>query len=288
MKLFVALRLGRVSNLPTIWSNVLAGIVLAGVGAGVFVSLCLLVAFSSLYISGMFLNDAFDAEFDRSHRPERPIASGEANVSEVFVAGFVMLCIGLAIVIAIASTGERPAGAAIISAIGLACAIMLYDFWHKGNPLGPALMGLCRLLVYYASALAVGGILTWPVTWAGLVALCYLIGLTYIAKQETLGRVANLWPLGCLAVPFAYGIFAASSPASAAPFLAALLIWIGYALSFLRLPARAIGNAVGYLIAGISLLDAMFIAGQRQPALAGVAVLCFALTLASQSLVSGT
>ena len=33
MKLETALRLGRVSNLPTVWTNPLAGAVLAGAGA---------------------------------------------------------------------------------------------------------------------------------------------------------------------------------------------------------------------------------------------------------------
>src|SRR5690606_23727822 len=33
----------------------------------------------------------------------------------------------------------------------------------------------------------------------------YVIGLTYVAKQEKLGRVASLWPLLFLAAPFVYG-----------------------------------------------------------------------------------
>ena len=33
MKLSVALKLGRVSNLPTVWSNVLTGMALAGTAA---------------------------------------------------------------------------------------------------------------------------------------------------------------------------------------------------------------------------------------------------------------
>jgi 4-hydroxybenzoate polyprenyltransferase len=126
------------------------------------------------------------------------------------------------------------------------------------------------------------------VLWAGIAAFCYLIGLTYIAKQETLGRLTNLWPLGFLAAPFAYEALAATLGAMATLSSIALLVWIGYALYLLRPPTRAIGRAVGFLIAGISLLDAMFIAGQRQPALAAVAALCFVLTLAFQRWVSGT
>ena len=66
--------LGRVSNLPTVWSNCLAGWLLAGGGAGSrFAVLC--GGASLLYIGGMFLNDACDVRFDTAHRKERPIPS---------------------------------------------------------------------------------------------------------------------------------------------------------------------------------------------------------------------
>lgn len=288
MKLSVALRLGRVSNLPTVWSNVLAALVLAGASAFGWTALCLLVAFSALYTAGMYLNDAFDAPFDRLHRPERPVPGGEAAASSVFIAGFAMLALGVVAVSAAALTFARAPVAAIVSAIGLACTIVLYNFWHKGNPLGPALMGLCRLLVYFTAALAVSGTLSWPVVSAGVTSLCYLIGLTYIAKQEMHGRLIRLWPLGFLAVPALYQLLVATPTAAGLLLFAALFVWVGYAISLLRPPVRNIGKAVGYLIAGISLLDAVFIGGQRQPALAAFAVICFALTLALQLVVSGT
>ena len=60
MNLSLALRLGRISNLPTVWTNVLAGALLAGGGlADVRVPL-LMLALSMFYLGGMFLNDAFD------------------------------------------------------------------------------------------------------------------------------------------------------------------------------------------------------------------------------------
>ena len=46
MNLAVALRLGRVSNLPTVWTNALAGIVLAGGHGADRRTLPLIVAFS--------------------------------------------------------------------------------------------------------------------------------------------------------------------------------------------------------------------------------------------------
>ena len=63
--------LGRVSNLPTVWSNCLAGWWLGG--GGNFGKLPLLLfGASALYTGGMFLNDAFDAESDRQRRPSGP------------------------------------------------------------------------------------------------------------------------------------------------------------------------------------------------------------------------
>ncbi len=89
--------LGRVSNLPTIWSNCLAGWMLAGGGDWHrwphFVFVCLGATF--LYLGGMYLNDAFDAEFDQQHRAERPIPSGKINVTAVWQWGLSWLGLGL-------------------------------------------------------------------------------------------------------------------------------------------------------------------------------------------------
>ena len=106
MKLATALRLGRISNLPTTWTNVAAGLALSGgalaatSGNGSFtvisvgVALCVIV--SCMYVGGMFLNDAFDREYDARERPERPIPSGEVSASTVFTVGFALLALGVA------------------------------------------------------------------------------------------------------------------------------------------------------------------------------------------------
>jgi 4-hydroxybenzoate polyprenyltransferase len=83
----VALRLGRVSNLPTVWTNTLVGVMLAGASAFDPRVPALLVAMSLFYVGGMFLNDAFDREFDaRSSRP--PNTRRPDRASAVFGAGF--------------------------------------------------------------------------------------------------------------------------------------------------------------------------------------------------------
>jgi 4-hydroxybenzoate polyprenyltransferase len=285
MRIPVALRLGRVSNQPTVWTNVLAGIVLAGGGSPVAVA-GLIAGLAGMYTAGMFLNDAFDADFDRLHRPERPIPSGEATLTGVFASGFAFLALGLALIVAAAlHTGAGLA--AFGSGVALAAVIVVYDWWHKENTFGPLLMGLCRMLTYVTAALAVAGSLNAAVLGAAIVALCYLIGLTYVAKQETLGQVRNLWPLAFLAVPFIYEFPAALRNAASAVAFVALLVWVVYALSFLRPGRRAIGVAVGYLIAGICLLDALFVA-EQSPLLAALAGGAFVLTLSLHRVVPGT
>ena len=82
--------LGRVSNLPTVWSNCLAGWLLAGGGAwSRFAALC--GGASLLYIGGMFLNDACDVRFDTAHRQERPIPSGAISARAVWRLSAVLL-----------------------------------------------------------------------------------------------------------------------------------------------------------------------------------------------------
>jgi hypothetical protein len=286
----VALRLGRVSNLPTVWTNVLAGVVLSGAAVTARPAMLLLLSLSLFYVGGMFLNDAFDREFDRHNRPDRPIPAGDVTAATVFAYGFALLALGFALLLAVgyatpAGTGWR----APIAGALLATAIVLYDAWHKDNPVGPFLMGLCRLLVYVVAGLAVAGMLPERLILAAIVSLCYLIGLTYVAKQESLRRVENLWPLVFLAAPFAYGApFAAEGGAA----LVLYLLLLGTVLAALALLFRSgapdVPHAIMLLIAGISLLDGLFMAGQGNALLAAAAVAAFLLTLAFQRFIAGT
>src|SRR5262245_16276236 len=131
--------LGRVSNVPTVWSNCLAGWLLSGGGDGVaFVLLCL--GATCLYVGGMYLNDAFDAQFDQQHRPERPIPSGAIRVESVWGWGFSWLATGLACLFLFGKT-------TLIFALMLAIAILVYDALHKIFAFAPVLMAGCRLLL---------------------------------------------------------------------------------------------------------------------------------------------
>lgn len=290
MRLKTALRLGRVSNLPTVWTNTLAGSVLAGAAGFGAEFAVMLAAFSLFYVGGMFLNDAFDAAIDAKERPERPIPSGEIGRGVVFGWGFAMLALGIALLAWVGfgfapRTGAWPA----VAGIALAATVTFYDWNHKQNVFSPVVMGLCRVLIYVAAALCYTLALPEALQIGAALMLCYLIGLTYVAKQENLAQVENLWPLLFLAAPVAYGAWLALERPVAGIFLLAFTAWVLVALRFLRRRLKGdIPRAVVSLIAGISLLDALLIAGTGAHGLALLALAGFGVTLFFQRYISGT
>jgi 4-hydroxybenzoate polyprenyltransferase len=289
MRLSTALRLGRVSNLPTTWSNVIAGLVLSGAGApSLGLCLGLGVAISLLYVGGMYLNDAFDREYDARERPERPIPAAEVRASTVFAAGFAMLGLGVAVVGARAFGSAGGQGAPpVLAALALAAVIVFYDAYHKQNPLSPVVMAFNRALVYLTAALSARVGLNGALAFGCVAMLSYLIGLTYAAKQENLREPRGFWPLIVMAVPFANGA-AFVRPASVVLY-ALFALWLGYSLSFLLVPRkRNIKRAVGYMIAGISCLDAVLVAAQGENTAAALCVASFVATLFFQRFVPGT
>ncbi|MFQ5897792.1 MAG: UbiA family prenyltransferase [Candidatus Methylomirabilia bacterium] len=290
MKWPVYLRLGRVSNLPTVWTNVLAGVSLADAPLQPATVTALIAALSLFYIGGMYLNDAFDREIDSRERPERPIPSGLVSAREVFGIGYGMFAVALLILAAHAFwRGGRPSWAPLASGLALAALITYYDARHRRDPLSPVVMGLCRVLVYVTAAVAVADRLAPPVLGGALVLLLYLIGLTYVAQQELLSEYRNLWPLAFLGAPFVYGVPVLLGGGGGALIYVGFLGWVCYAISMLVRKRRTnIPGAVISFIAGISLLDALLIAGTENSGAAGWGVVGFGLTLFFQRYIRGT
>ena len=290
MNWMVAFKLGRVSNLPTVWTNAWAAIVLAGGTIPTSQLIWLLVAFSLFYVGGMYLNDAFDADVDATERPERPIPAGQVSRQLVYGAGYGMLLGGVLMLAGWGLLTDRSVSVwPALVGLGLAGAIVLYDWTHKQSAASPALMGICRALVYIAAGLSVAIPLPTPVLVGAGLLLCYLIGLTYVAKHENLEQIANLWPLAFLAAPVLYGIDLALDRPETVPFLALFVLWMVVSLYFLRRRrAGDIPRAVVGLIAGIALFDAMLIAGSGGLPPALWAVAGFLVTLALQRYVPGT
>jgi 4-hydroxybenzoate polyprenyltransferase len=285
------LELGRISNLPTVWSNVFCGAALSGAAFGPVPGLVLGVVASLFYEGGMFLNDAFDAELDAVERPERPIPSGRASLRQVLILGWGLLAAGLVVLGLAATFGvTAPNPWSVVAGLVTVVAIVVYDRWHKGHAWSPVVMGLCRASLYAMAALAVGGALDSDVLLAALGLLLYVLGLTHVARFETGSTLAKAGPSAFVLAPFvlgAYGVFAQGALAIGCFALA--LVWSLFALSLALRGGRAnIIRSVVSLIAGISLVDAMFIAYKGALTLVPLAFGAFLLTLVLQRRIRGT
>lgn len=174
------LQLGRVSNLPTVWTNTLTGVVLAGGTLRSIEVPVLMVAFTLFYTGGMFLNDAFDRDSDRHARPDRPIPQGLIQADSVFAMGYGMVLLGIIIVIVL---GVDKGWAPAVSAVALAAGIVAYDAYHKQNPFGPWIMALCRALIYMTGAAVISGHISVTVMIGAGILFGYVTALTYVAKH---------------------------------------------------------------------------------------------------------
>jgi heme O synthase-like polyprenyltransferase len=252
--------LGRVSNLPTVWSDCLAAWCLGGQGNRAALAVATLAA-SFLYVGGMFLNDAFDATFDGHHRRNRPIPSGAITEREVWQWGFAWLALGLASAAALGLTS-------LLWAAALCGCILLYNAVHKWTPLGPYLMGLCRLGVYLLAASTTRWGAGGEVIWKGLALAAYIVGLSCLARKESNRVRINFWPSLLLAAPVVLAALMDDGSSWMPAVVSSLVLaaWTCWALSrSLGQTEPNIGYTVSRLLAGIALVDLLAVAGSSQP-----------------------
>ena len=271
--------LGRVSNLPTVWSNCLAGWWLGNVrydafirgipdvaspipnGAHIWKLPLLLLGASLLYTGGMFLNDAFDEEFDRLRRPERPIPSGKISAAEVWLYGFAQLAAGILLLF---FCGKLAGCAAVV----LAFFIVIYDFTHKFFVESPWLMGACRFWVYViAGATGIEGLNGFVIFGAAALAF-YVVGLSYVARRESFRGPVPYWPLPLLAAPIILALMINAAPYKLPAIGMSILLglWIIRHVRFIFLGGGTnAGWIVSNLLAGIVLVDWLAVAPQLMP-----------------------
>lgn len=274
--------LGRASNLPTVWSNCLAGWLLGGDGplSGLFL-LC--IGATCLYVGGMYLNDAFDADFDRQHRPERPIPSGAITPGEVWGFGVGWLVLGTVL---LAFFGVITFFLTVL----LVVAILAYDAVHKAIALSPVLMSLCRFFLFLVAASSADEGVTGLAVWTSFALALYIIGLSYVAKSESTRGPLRYWPCCLLAAPIllAYMVNQGDYKTRSMILSAALLIWIVRSLQFtFWSPEKHIGRTVSGLLAGIVIVDLLALAG-GSPLASFVFILLFAGALFFQRFVPAT
>lgn len=286
MRLSTALKLGRVSNLPTIWTNCLVGFAIAGVDSEIINTIIICIAFSLFYTAGMFFNDFFDYQWDKIHQPDRPIAAGETSQSQVALYGSVFIATGVILVIIASSKQYLPT--AIISTLALIGCIVLYDWKHKEWPHSSWLMGCCRLLVYWTVALTVA-----PFSYAfaipGLCIMGYIAGITYLARSEHVNTLTAWWPICLLGAPLVYATLLARHSPILLLFAVILAIWLGISVKKL-IPGgnRSIPQSITNLLAGICLIDALILAGKNYYSMAALGLVAFILTVFLQMKVKAT
>ena len=183
------LELARVSNTPTTVSNTVAGAVLVDAAAPAGPVAVVAVAVALFYTAGMILNDVLDLDLDQRVRPERPLPSGRVSLPAAITAVIVLLVAGELLLLL---EGWRPA----LAGLGLIGLIVLYDAWHKGNPLSPVLMGACRAAVYVIAGLAVAGALNAELWGAAAVLLVYLSASRRWPRPRAAAwpRAGRSWP----------------------------------------------------------------------------------------------
>ena len=300
MKLARALLvLGRVSNLPTIWSNCLCGW-LIGVGCGDSFRMdwamfaWLAIGATAMYLGGMVLNDACDVVFDRKHRPERPIPSGEIAEKTVWYLGIGLLAAGTGLL-------AIPGGATAWMALALFNCILLYNFIHKKTEWSPGLIAVCRLLLVVLAACFAFGTTAEKATffvhlhsgsamWTALVLFAYVAGLSCLAKVESADGPVRYWPCALLAMPVVLALMVNVGDARKDALLvgAILILWVVRCLrSTFWAEQRDIGRTVGGLLAGIVLVDLLAVA-HAPTEVAAVFLGLFVLALAAQRWVSAT
>ena len=277
-KLSGFLALGRVWLLPTVWSNCLAGWWLGG--GGNRASLPFLVAGAScLFLGGAFLNDAFDAEYDRQYRRTRPIPAGALSAEAALRWGLLWMALGAA---ALLWLGHLPGSLGL----ALAACILLYNTVHRVVTFSPVLLGLCRCFVYLiGSATALKGIHGWGI-WCGLALGAYVAGAGFIARWEKPPAPLSYWPLPLLGVPVLLALLMDSGPYRQDGLLLCAIVglWILRCLRpSLWSPERKVSATVSGLVAGIALVD--WLAAADAPRYLSFAFIgCFLLTLLLQSL----
>jgi hypothetical protein len=274
-RLHTLLVLGRVSNLPTVWSNCLAAWLLGG--SGLWERFAIVgTGATLLYTGGMFLNDAFDAQFDRDHRPERPIPSGKIGRRAVWILSAAFLFIGWLMVVTL---GTGPA----LFASLLVVDIVVYNWLHKRSNLGILLMAGCRFLLYLVAAAAAQGAVQPEIWWRACALALYIVGISALARSESTGPAQSRWWGGILFVPVGIAL-ARSCPAIPVRLWvvsSVLGLWILFCVSKAVAPGkRGLGGGVAGLLAGVVLVDWLAVASQEQtPGLVFIGLFCLALVM---------
>jgi 4-hydroxybenzoate polyprenyltransferase len=272
------LQLVRLPNVFTAVADVSMGYLVVPVGFQPLVNFGLLVVASVLlYLSGMVLNDVFDAPVDAQERPDRPIPSGRISRQAAARVGWGMLWGGILVAgwLSFSANDWRPGAVAVL----LASCILLYDGALKKTRLAPLVMGECRMLnVLLGMSLSV-------IPWGKFEVLIavgigvYIIGVTIFARTDA--RVSSRVRLsnGLIVLLFGMGIVAAvpwltgERPSLVVPRLGWYVLWGSIALiigrrclmALFEPSPKRVQAAVRNCVQSIIVLDAAVCVGYASP-----------------------
>ena len=295
------MRLARVSNLPTTWTNVLLGAVLVSRRPDVDGLVVAAAVTGLLYVGGMILNDAVDAPRDRERGLDRPIAAGRVSRRAAWLVSGGLLLAGPLLSLAVAGPGAAAAWA-----VGLAACVVAYDLLKERGLLALLLMGACRgLILPLAASLQAGadarGDAGVVVAAVGLAAYVTLVTVAARGEHDEAGdgsasrrRAVAVRLLAIAPVVTAAGVLTATGRPEM-PWLAAGVIVMAKAVAWIAHAARRLAAggpvpaAVMRWLAAICLVDAatrlLLAASALWPALA---VGCFALTRRAHRRIAGS
>lgn len=260
-KIHALLATSRVANVPSVICNVWLGMAAAlfyGPSAAdrtwlIFATLA--TAGALLYIGGNFFNDWKDRGWDAQHRPERALPRGLFPARAYFLAAVTCAAAGLAQAASVSMASGLVAAAIIVL-------IVIYTLAHKKSAWAVIPMGLCRALLPVMGCVAFFPYLdrVWPLATA---LLCYIAGLSLSARHESMAEPPRSIALMARALLLGTAVLVAVAhsrihlhPLAAVAGALPYLLWTNACLRWWRKP---VPRLVSGLLAGIPLVDAMFL-----------------------------
>lgn len=273
-RITVWLQLLRLPNIFTAIADVTMGYLIARRELDPPLYFGLLVGVSCLlYLSGMVLNDVFDAEVDAVEQPGRPIPSGRISRGAAAVVGWTFFCSGIALSwgVTFFANDWRPGVVATL----LAAVIVLYDGALKHSRFAPLLMGECRFLNVLL------GMSLMFVPWGRAELLVatgvgiYVMGVTKFARTDALVSSRTQLASGFIVILASIALLAATPwlsyfrPPLEVPTGGWYLLWAALALitgrrcvvAILDPSPQRVQAAVRHCVQSIIILDAAICAG---------------------------
>ena len=245
------LDLCRVSNLPTVISNCVAGSLVAEGILGLDL-IFVLIGASLVYSGGMVMNDAVDFRYDKKFKKDRPIVSSKISLFSSWQLAVLFLVSG-SVFLGIGSTSYFWVAVLIIS-------IIFYNVFHKKFGITIYVMGFCRSLLYFIAGYTLSlsnSVILW-----GLALGLYTAGITLVARGEDTDQKVKMIGIILLTAPVFLSIYCSLVSLNLiVPIIfssSALIVLILYSLRIINSenPGK-IGKAVSLLIAGMCIVDSM-------------------------------